>query len=935
MGGLSQVSFVTPALLWGLLLLPVLWLLLRAVPPAPVRRQFPAVILLLGLRDEDSSADRTPWWLLLLRLLAVALVIVGFAGPRLGGVGSVTTGQTPLLLVMDASWAGSADWADRQALADTLLQEAEATGRPAALMVLSELKPVRFQPAAEVRGIAAALVPHPWHPAPDELRRAIAALSNVPNRVEVAWISDGISYRGQDELLSVLQQKGGVTVYQGEAPVVALQGVDLTEGNVTVRAARSASDVMGAYRVQAHGRTPDGGAQVLAVAPLRFSLDEVSAEASLQLPPEVRSRITHFQIAGYGSAGATWLVDDRVRRREVALIEPRSEGDIPRLLSPLHYLEQALAPSVDLLQGTLTDMLPANPDVVILPDVAAIPAVEKAALTSWVEKGGVLLRFAGPRLAGSDLARLYDEPLMPVRLRAGGRQVGGAMSWGSPKALAPFGPDSPFYGLRIPSDVEVRAQVLAQPDPDLARRVIANLSDGTPLITRKALGQGQVVLVHVSADAEWSTLPLSGLFVQMLDRLAISTAHRSPDPAALAGTQWRPVQVLDGFGGRQPASTQTAVAGEDLLTAPLGAGLQPGLYETGSAGQGRQLARNTLAGDQSLTPAVWPEGVRLQNLQRPAPQDLSGWALALAVFALGLDVLATLALSGQLLSRIRPIAGVLVCGVALFAAGELRAQDAGEDTRTLPPPEFQRAASQLLLGYVQTGDPAVDEMSAAGMRGLSRALYARTSVEPGAPVGVDLSRDDLALFPFLYWPVTADQPLPDTTGYERLNRYLASGGMILFDTRDGDIAGLNGVSAAGRRLQQIARPLAIPALEPIPTDHVLTRSFYLLQDFPGRYRGRATWVEAAPASAEQIEGMPFRTRNDGVTPVVIGGNDWAAAWAVDDRGAPMVPIGRGFAGERQRELALRFGVNLILHVLSGNYKSDQVHVPALLERLGQ
>ena len=50
---------------------------------------------------------------------------------------------------------------------------------------------------------------------------------------------------------------------------------------------------------------------------------------------------------------------------------------------------------------------------------------------------------------------------------------------------------------------------------------------------------------------------------------------------------------------------------------------------------------------------------------------------------------------------------------------------------------------------------------------------------------------------------------------------------------------------------------------------------------------------------------------------------------------PSVPVGRGVTGERQREVAFRFGVNLIMYVLTGNYKSDQVHVPALLERLGQ
>ena len=185
------------------------------------------------------------------------------------------------------------------------------------------------------------------------------------------------------------------------------------------------------------------------------------------------------------------------------------------------------------------------------------------------------------------------------------------------------------------------------------------------------------------------------------------------------------------------------------------------------------------------------------------------------------------------------------------------------------------------------------------------------------------------------WPVTPDQPIPSPEAYARLNRYLRTGGMILFDTRDADVSGFGAASPEGRRLQVLTAPLDIPPLEPVPSDHVLTRSFYLLQVFPGRYQGRDVWVEAAPPDAELAEGMPFRNLNDGVTPVVIGGNDWAAAWAVDGNGRPRMPVGRGLSGERQREVAFRFGVNLIMYVLTGNYKSDQVHVPALLERLGQ
>jgi len=157
----------------------------------------------------------------------------------------------------------------------------------------------------------------------------------------------------------------------------------------------------------------------------------------------------------------------------------------------------------------------------------------------------------------------------------------------------------------------------------------------------------------------------------------------------------------------------------------------------------------------------------------------------------------------------------------------------------------------------------------------------------------------------------------------------------LFDTRDSEIAQYGESTKEGRLLQEIAAGLNVPPIAPISQDHVLTRSFYLLQEFPGRSSRGTVWVEAPQSLGEEIEGMPFRNLNDGVTPVVIGGNDWAAAWAVDLAGQPLLPVGRGLSGKRQREIALRFGINLIMHVLTGNYKSDQVHVPELLKRLGE
>ena len=165
--------------------------------------------------------------------------------------------------------------------------------------------------------------------------------------------------------------------------------------------------------------------------------------------------------------------------------------------------------------------------------------------------------------------------------------------------------------------------------------------------------------------------------------------------------------------------------------------------------------------------------------------------------------------------------------------------------------------------------------------------------------------------------MTDNQAPLDEAGRQRINEYMRNGGLIVFDMRD---PGVSGVGA--NALQQMTAGLDIPPLIPVPPEHVLSRTFYLLRDFPGRWTGGAVWIEQGEGNV-----------NDGVSSVIVGSNDWAAAWAIDELGRPMYPVVPG--GDKQREFAYRFGVNLTMYALTGNYKSDQVHVPAILERLGQ
>ena len=130
----------------------------------------------------------------------------------------------------------------------------------------------------------------------------------------------------------------------------------------------------------------------------------------------------------------------------------------------------------------------------------------------------------------------------------------------------------------------------------------------------------------------------------------------------------------------------------------------------------------------------------------------------------------------------------------------------------------------------------------------------------------------------------------------------------------------------------ILSSLDIPELEPVPRDHVLTKTFFLLRDFTGRFTNGQLWVEALPAETEEDVNRPARA-GDGVSSILITSNDLAGAWAMRPDGQPMLPLVPG--EPRQREFAFRAGVNIVMYTLTGNYKADQVHAPALIERLGQ
>ncbi len=923
MFALGSLAFAAPWLLTALAALPVIWWLLRVTPPAPRRVAFPAIRLLLGLTPREETPARTPWWLLLLRTVLAALIIVALAHPLLNPHGALS-GDGPLVLVIDDGWAAARDWARRQTAASDVLAQAERDSRRVILVPTAPLgsgepaPPLSLIRASDARAAVQALQPKPW-PADRKLALERLQAMKLPQGTASVWISDGIEHDpagdaqteagAAADLARFLDGRGTlrfVAAEEADAPRLLLHesaagGPPNTKDfGVVVQSLPAAVPRPVTVRASA----ADGallGRETATIEP-----GENRAVLRLPMPAELRNRVVRVEIEGEESAGGVLLVDELWRRRPVGIAAAPNTAGQP-LLSEDYYIERALAPFTELRRGLASDLLKRELAVLVYSDSGPNSPGEEAEIRDWIGKGGVLLRFAGPYLAE------HGDKLLPVRLRRGGRTMGGALSWDQPAQLSPFAPESPFAGMAIPTDVTVTRQVLAEPDIELANKTWARLVDGTPLVTAEKIGKGWTVLVHTTANTEWSNLAISGLFVEMLRRIV----GMSQGVTAVSGDALPPIETLDGFGRlQQPPPSVRPISGTEIATAMPSPRHPPGFY--GVADSRRAL--NLSGAITEITPiGTLPGGVvRAGFDQKSAEVDLRPPLLTAAFLLVLIDLLITYALRG-LLRRRRAAAAATVAGlfalVVLSAAAPSRADDAF----------VIRATSELRLAYVRTGDRAVDAVSRAGLIGLTGTLNRRTAVTTAEPLAVDVESDELIFFPLLYWPVTAEQAPPSPRAVERINRYLETGGTILFDTRDAGAAtpGPFGSAASSQaELRRLTGAIKIPRLVPVPPDHVLTKSFYLLHDFPGRWRNGPVWVE-------QVEDRV----NDGVASVIVGGNDWAGAWAVDEQGRPAFPCVPG--GEPQREMATRFGVNLVMYVLTGNYKSDQVHVPAILERLGQ
>ena len=908
---LGPFAFAQPWALLGLLTLPVIWFIVRALPPAPKRVLFAPARIIFGLQSPEETPARTPLLIILLRMAATALICIGLADPRRAA--APLPGQAgDLLLVMDDGWPSAINWSAMKSEAIAAIDDAERSGGVVrVLFTASEAASpsvIEGLSADQARSLVQARAPKSWMPNSEDAARRLdlGRQSGKLRAKHVVWVNDGLEDAGEAGLARALGRFGAIDVRAPLRLPHAIREARAGSTGIEITVARPRA----AFSEKVTLLAVDRSGLPLGSAELQFQPGAQSAKAEIELPPALSARIGRVRVENETSAGGAYLFDGATDRPIIGLAE--AETNQP-LLSDFYYIERALSPYAELRRGDPASLAREGVSAVILADAGMLPAADLNTLKTFVERGGLLLRFAGPRLSAQ-----ADE-LTPTPLR-GMRALNSAMGWGA-QSISPFDSTSPFSGLVPPQDIKINSVALAQPAPDLSDKTWARLADGAPLVTAAARGKGLVVLFHVTAGPAWSDLPLTGLYVDMLRRTIALAGAAQGGAAAFNGGYYEPDRVLDGFGAlKDPTGEVRPIPAADWAKLSPGPGNPPGLYKRA----GMAVALNAGSRGELKALSTLPNS-SLAGFGKRSSISYAGQFLGLAALLLLLDALIALAALGRwsphevknarnkLKDKARrKVAQKAVGLLALCVLGLAMPDDARAQTAD---------PSALRLAYVRTGESRTDNLSQAALTGLTRQLNWRTAIEPAAPAGVNLETDELAFYPILFWWPPQNAVSLSPRAAERLQKYLRNGGCLVIDTRDAD----RNFNTGARPLEELLSGVDAPPLQAAPKDHTLTRAFFILKAFPGRYSAGKVWVEAPVTNGKT-------SAFDGVSSLIIGSNDWASAWAISGAGKPLAPVE---GGERQREMAFRTGINMVMYALTGNYKADQVHVPALLERIGQ
>ena len=572
---LSALTFGNPLALWGLLSLPGIWLLLKIYPPIPKNIFFPAIRFLKNIDNKQETASKSPLWLLIFRILLVTILVLAFSNPIYNAKPDFHN-KGPLLLIIDNGWSSSLNWEKRKDQLIAFIEKSEQEKLPIIIAPTAVKNNINndelsILTSKEAKSVIESLTPNPWA---SNYSLLIKKIDKLPKnkKYNIVWLWDGIDHENGDSsqiFVNKLENIGRLNVlnYFNNSSIKIITAVkNKTNNKLNIQISRNIGSLEETIFLRANGVN----GKLLNRVELSFKENERITETELLIPNELRKELISITIENVNNAGSIHLFDEKWRKRTVGIFGDKESFRTQPLLSPAYYLDRAIKSFSDVKIGNLEQLIRKETSVIMLPGVGTIREELNTKLKDWIKNGGILIRFAGPNLEAA------DTDLLPVKLRSmNSRAFGGALSWSIPATIKEFPINSPLNGIEINADIIINKQVIAEPGVELASKTWASLQDGTPLITGSNNQKGWNVFFHITANADWSNLPLTGTFVEILDRIINLSSGNEEN---INDLPLAPYKLIDGFGRLVDPSSEALPTNFNIKDLPPSAGHAPGFY---------------------------------------------------------------------------------------------------------------------------------------------------------------------------------------------------------------------------------------------------------------------------------------------------------------------------------------------------------------------
>ena len=906
---INNIAFTYPFALLLLLFSPVIWKILKSKPLTVELKKFPAISLISKIKSVDNTFENNSLLIIILRFLIFILLVIALSKPYFRNVAKNNELQQ-VLLIVDDSWESGISWYSKIEKIKGLLDSNSLENISYSLVTSSKVNEEKFKflknkNSSEILAFINSIKPNSWNSDFSELFKFLEP--NLKNFERIFWFTES--------LISESKKSFFLKIKDNNLKIIETSNKDLPPLIFLKE-----QEIKGNYNFEIYDFSNFYKNVVIDCYDIKDRLilrknvkgsDKSNAnwnitEVTLEISKEFDDSIIYFHFNNLMSSTAKIIKTNISGQKKIGIIQPNYSKKMREFSRANFYIENAMKSNHDISIGSASDLISRKISLMFSDDSDSSIISEEKKIIDWIENGGTFVKFGGDKFLNTINKKLDKRFFGAFEPESDPINLDHELSFRKDLSIKKFKKGSLFYGLVVPEKIKINKYIELKKDLEFKNfQHLAYLENGAPLITEFEIGKGKLVFFHIPANTNWSTLPFSILFVNILEKLNLYSKGVKKN----SNNQiFKPFKILDGLGGFEDPSLNTMnLNSKDLKdnTYPLNYQNPPGIYKNKSDVYGLNIPNYLKDKKYSFS---FPDEYLINEFDKFEVKNLRKNIIFCILFLFLLETLLTL--QNRDIFKIKLFrSSTKFLGLILIITTVLTFKVQSAD-------EVINKVNTTKLAYVKTGNKVVDEISKNGILSISEYITSKTSVILGAPDEIDLNEDDIFFYPILYFPFINSKEKVSEKKIRKIQNFINNGGILIFDCKNNfeklfiDDC-LDDILLSFKDLD-ITNPIKLQ------NDNTLSKSFYLLKEFPGR-RNQDVFIS-----------FNNQINNNEVVSVIFGINDWSGSWAKSKNGFELPILSEN---EEQRTLSFRFGVNMIIYSLTGNYKSDQVHVPEILKRM--